>query len=367
MKLLPKAVLIGVVTCWVIGCGPRSSSQDVAPPAPDSVAEAPVYDLRPTDDRPPRVPGRLGASGSAMRKGEHATAGNIRIAVDQSLEPVIDAIVDNFMAIYPEAYITPVYLPGEEAIQRMLDSDSLRMAISTRYLTREEEAYLRQQNVNPNYAVVGRDGIVVVTAQGNPTRQLTLAQLQDILTGRIRRWDEIDPANKLGEITLVFDHAQSSTVRFLKDSLLQGADLRQGQVFSAGNTAKMMRYVAAEPRALGIGGWAWTSDVDDPLTDSLLQGLELVLLERRPDSPDCRYEQAYFGPYQSFLYLRCYPLTRTITVVVRETIFGLGTGLVSYMDGPQGQRIIHKAGLTAVHDIPRRVRMPAKEGAQQIK
>lgn len=370
MFSLPATVLTALLLL-AVGCDSRSPASRAVPAAADSLEAGPAYDLRPGDtsssEAPPRrVPGRLGASGSAMRSGEHATAGDIQIAVDQTLAPLIGAIVDNFMAIYPEARITPVYLPGEEAIERMLDDRSLRLAISTRRLSRDEEAYLRQQQVNPNYAVIGRDGIVLVTAPGNPTSRLTLDQLRGILSGRINRWDEIDPANSWGKITLVFDHPRSSTVRYLQDSLLQGEALRQTQLFAAGTTAQVMRDVAGRPGALGIGGWAWVSDGDDPLTDSLLQGLDLVLLERRPDNTACQYKQQFFGPYQSFLFWRCYPLTRSITIVSRETIFGLGTGLVAYMDGPQGQRIIHKAGLTAVHGIPRRVRLPPKEGAQQI-
>jgi len=366
MKLLDWAFFGGIIITMVFGCG-RSAPQGEAATLPaDSLTEAPSFDTKPDGETAPRVPGRLGASGSAMRKGEHATRGDIRIAVDQTLAPVIGAIVDNFTTIYPEAKITPIYLPGEEAIQRMLDSDSLRLVISTRRLSRDEEAYLRQQQVHPNYAVIGRDAIVVVTAEGNPTRRLTLDQLQAILTGQITRWDEIDPANGLGAISLVFDHAQSSTARYLQDSLLAGADFRQGGVFAAGSTAAMMREVANRPGALGLGGWAWVSDRDEPSRDSLMQGLGIVLLEGRKDNTECRYKQRFFGPHQSFTYWRCYPLTRTMTVISRETIFGLGTGLTSYIDSPPGQRIIHKAGLTAIHDIPRRVRMPAKEGAQQI-
>ncbi len=59
---------------------------------------------------------------SALSK-ETPTSGNIRIAVDESFKPIIEAEIDTFTALYNYAHITPVYQPENELIAFFL-SDS---------------------------------------------------------------------------------------------------------------------------------------------------------------------------------------------------------------------------------------------------
>ena len=122
-----------------------------------------------------------------------------------------------------------------------------------------------------------------------------------------------------------------------------------------------------QPVALGIIGLSWISDQDDPDMDSLQVGTRKLKLEKPDRESTCDfYEDGFFGPYQSFLAQRCYPLDRTVNTILREVNHGVGTGLISFMDGPDGQRLIHKSGLAAMHTIPRRVKFPPKEGAKDI-
>ena len=46
-----------------------------------------------------------------------------------------------------------------------------------------------------------------------------------LLTGRLTEWDKVVPGSKLGKINVVFDHQGSSTVSYMRDSLLNGAQL----------------------------------------------------------------------------------------------------------------------------------------------
>jgi len=50
----------------------------------------------------------------------------------------------------------------------------------------------------------------------------------------------------------------------------------------------------------------------------------------------------YNKPYQSYIALKSYPLTRAFYFIVREPYFGLGTGFANFLGGNQGQLIIGK-------------------------
>ncbi|MEO1448381.1 MAG: substrate-binding domain-containing protein [Bacteroidota bacterium] len=299
---------------------------------------------------------------------ENSTEGSIHIAVDESLRPLIEEEIATFMALHPRATIQAHYLPGEAAIAHMLASDTIRMAISSRELTADEDALMRERIITVDYATIGFGAVSLLTHRDNPVKQLSLQQLRGIMSGQLQTWNEIEPEAPAQPIRLVFDHAQSGPKKFLQDSLLQGQMIKGERVFALDSTVSMLEYVRQQPWSLGVGGWAWVSDVDRPLARRYRQELTILSLERNPDTDSACVEQTnFFGPYQSYLAQRCYPLTRPIKTVLRETIYGLGTGFVAFLNGPAGQRILHKHGLCAVKGISRELRFPPKEGAKKIR
>src|SRR5687767_4254901 len=66
------------------------------------------------------------------------TTGFIKIAVDESLRPIIDAEVYTFEALYRRADIESLYYPEAEAINALM-KDSVRLAVVTRKFTGEEK------------------------------------------------------------------------------------------------------------------------------------------------------------------------------------------------------------------------------------
>lgn len=57
---------------------------------------------------------------------------------------------------------------------------------------------------------------------------LSLPNLTKILTGKITKWKELDPQSKLGDIQVVFDNANSSTVPLRDRFVCGGAPLYEG-------------------------------------------------------------------------------------------------------------------------------------------
>ena len=81
----------------------------------------------------------LSACRSKSKEGPTDTysSGVIAIAADESFEPIIQEEIDVFESLYPLAGIVPRYTTEVEAINLLL-KDSVRLAITTRTLTKEE-------------------------------------------------------------------------------------------------------------------------------------------------------------------------------------------------------------------------------------
>ncbi len=285
---------------------------------------------------------------------ESSTSGEIYIAVDENFRPVIDSEINVFHHLYPKAKIHPVYLPGEDAIKRMIGSDTFRLAIVTRNLSKEEEDFVKTQNTSNRPMPIAQDAIAVIAHKDNPDSVLTTEQYRGILTGKITSWKQINPTSKLGAILLVYDDKRSGTVTFIKDSILKGEKLYE-KAYTANGSSNVLDYVAKTPEAIGILGVNWVSDSDDKQAVGFLRNIKVIGLE----SPsDCKWTSKYIKPYQGLIKGKCYPISRHLYSLNREPGFGLGTGFVSFLcNGENGQRVILKAGLVPYYAVTRNIRI----------
>ena len=294
---------------------------------------------------------------------EDATSGSITIAVDETLQPVIDAEIAAFEFLFEEAEIHAVYLPGEEAIAAMLSSDSIRMAISTRELRPEEEAILGQRGVAAKYAHLFSDGVAVIAHPDRQSLTLTNDQLTSLLNGEVDNWSQL--GSSAGSLSMVVDDRASSVLMTLRTRYLEGEQVSSSSLYALDSIDQVFDYVANNPNAIGFVGNAWISDQDDADMKNRMSKVTLIPLEKSQGAENCTDGKNFFLPYQSYIYQGCYPLSRPVTSILRESTMGLGTGFVSFMDSPKGQIVIHKAGLATVHGIARRVKLPPKTELDQ--
>ena len=292
---------------------------------------------------------------------ESSTAGDIAIVVDETLKPIVQAEIDNFEFLYENAKIHPVYLPGEAAIEALLAEDSLRLVVATRELNYDERVYLKDQKTAARFTLVATDAIALIINKGNMDSVLTKEMLPKVFSGEINNWNQINPDSDLGEIVLAFDNAQSSTVQYIRDSVLRGTELRK-DVIAGKTNPEVLEFIGQTPNALGVIGVAWISDRDGQQAQRFRKSIRVMELE--VDST-CSFVEAYgerfFQPYQGVVKEKCYPLSRGIYAILREPRIGLGTGFVAHLASDAGQRIILKSGLVPERAITRRVKFPEKE------
>jgi phosphate transport system substrate-binding protein len=268
----------------------------------------------------------FGCSGGGDKKGptDNATSGKIKISVDESLKPLIDAEIKVFEGIYTNASITPIYVPEAEAI-RLLILDSVRLAVITRVLNADEEEQIKKQKYENHTSRIAREGIALVVNPANPDTLWDMTKLKNVLSSP-------KPDQKI-----VFDHQNSGISRFVTDSLLNGAPL-PANIYAAGTSEGVIDYVSKDKKAVGLIGVSWISDHDDSLANQFLGSISVVGLKKDG-------QNEYYKPYQAYIAQKLYPLTRDIVINIREGRAGLGTGFTSFVAGEKGQRIILKAGL----------------------
>ncbi|MFC7666187.1 PstS family phosphate ABC transporter substrate-binding protein [Hymenobacter humi] len=279
------------------------------------------------------------------------TSGTVAVSADETFAPILQAQIDTFSKLYPNAHVKTTFQP-EEKVMLDLINDKVKLAVVSRELNAEEKADFDRQNIVPRATHIGIDGLAIVLNRANPDSMLTVAQLADIFTGKTKSWSQLSGKKALADINVVFDANRSSTARFVRDSVTRGAALTT-RVFAASSNPALLDYVATHPNAIGIVGVNWISDQDDPAAMKFLNKVRVARITARPNPKPGDYIQPYQvylaekTPQQAVEYpdLQNYPLRRNLYVISREARAGLGTGFASFVAGKNGQLIFQKSGL----------------------
>ena len=271
---------------------------------------------------------------------ENTTTGNIKIAVDEAYQLIIDTEIYTFEALYKNAKITPLYKSEGEAFADFMN-DSVRLIVASRELNEAEAQELKSKNFVPRTVKIAYDALAFIINNDNPDSLLLYSQISDIFSGKISKWTQINPKSKLNDLKVVFDNNKSCNTRFIREKFKLKNDFPE-YCFAVKSNPQVISFVEQNKNAIGIISVNRISDKDDTLTLSFLKKIRVVSVG---DESNLDGNDSFYKPYQGNIYEKSYPLIRNVYIINRETFSGLGSGFASFVAGDQGQRILLKSGI----------------------
>ena len=269
------------------------------------------------------------------------TTGHITIVADECLKPIIDSEYQVFSSIYKYAVINFVYAPESELFNYVV-KDSAQAMIIARKLNKEEESYFEKIKILPRSTRIAIDAIALISNKENIESSLTYDQLRKLISGEYKLWKDVDAKLNLGDINIVFDNAQSGTVRYMLENLNNNKPLPKN-CFAVKTNPDVIDYVSKNINALGLIGVSWVSNGNDPKVLSFLDKINVLALTNPKDTVGKSGE--FYQPFQAYIALKQYPLIRDIYVISAQGRNGLATGFAAFVASDKGQRIILKAGI----------------------
>lgn len=250
------------------------------------------------------------------------TKGTIHISVDETYKPLLDSEIKVFQSLYPNTKIIADYKPEADCFKDLFN-DSARMIIVTRELKEEEKEYFQKEKIRPQSLKLATDAIALIVNHANPDSILTMDQVRKIMAGETDKpWQ------------IVFDNQNSSTVRFIRDSINRGKPL-PATTMAAKTNPEVIDHVSKNKDAIGVIGVNWISDTNDSTAIDFTKKVTTVKL--RADG----YTD-FVLPYQFYIGMKSYPLTRGMYYILKEPYQGLGAGFATFLGGQEGQLLIGK-------------------------
>jgi phosphate transport system substrate-binding protein len=125
---------------------------------------------------------------------------------------------------------------------------------SRKIRAKEIEACIKAFGKRPTEYRVALDGLSVYVNDKNKLTELTIPQLEQIFSGKIRNWKEVGGEDR--PITVYSRENSSGTYEFFKEHVLQGKDFLASAQTMPG-TAAVLQAVAKDPSGIGYGGAAY--------------------------------------------------------------------------------------------------------------
>ncbi len=184
----------------------------------------------------------------------------------------------------------------------------------------------------PTEYKVALDGLSVYVNESNPVKALSLDELRDIFTGKIKNWKAFGGPD--APITIYSRENSSGTYEFFKEHVLQGSDFAASAQTMPG-TAALIQAVAKDKNAVGYGGAAYAKGVK-------------VLGVKKDES------SAPIEPSEETIVSGTYPIWRYLYVYLNPSLDkGDIAVYLNWIRGTEGQKLVKEIGYYPLPEILR--------------
>ena len=212
-------------------------------------------------------------------------------------------------------------------------SGTADIAISSRTMKEKEINKAKQNGIEPFEIKSALDGLAVVAHPSNPVSQLTIDQLSDIFTGKIKNWKEVGGNNL--QIVILSREINSGTHVYFKEHVLRKGDEKSVEEFSPmallmSSSQAIAEEVSQNPNAIGYYGMGYIS-----------QKQKVISVAKDANSP-------YIGPVMENVRDNSYPISRPLLLYTKGQPQGIVKAFVDFALSAEGQEIVKKTDFVPI-------------------
>ena len=277
-------------------------------------------------------------------------SGQVVIAADEALLPLIKAQIDVFQGFYNYATIDCKFVSEYDAINLLLQ-EKTRLAIVARPLNQKENDFLKSKQILPESIPLAYDAVALIVHPENQPISLNISQIAQIMSGSITDWGQLSVTGKSGTIQLVFDSEASGVIRYMNEKLSLNNKI-SGDIKFAGDSRKVIEQVTANSNAIGFIGFNWLSEFENIKVQETLTKVSLVAVSATVSTAS---QPNSFVPSVSSIFNNTYPLIRKVYAIYTDPSASLAKGFLSHLTSERGQKIIYRCGLKPENDFQRSI------------
>lgn len=257
--------------------------------------------------------------------------GKATIYVEKNLQPYLETTIMSFEGFRPEAHITAKYEREIDVINTFIDRKTDAIIISRDFTKKEREEFLADQVAfRTNKILVGSIALLTPKTEDSTYTETEFLRL-------LTSTNEKDPK-------ILFDDVQSANFEYFLDRI---APKQFGpNVKCLKGNQEVIDYIKNNKHCIGVIGFNWISDIDDPKVLERCKNLNIVSVSK--GSTD-----HFVPPFTYYVYEKEYPFIHFWYIHNKGSKSDLEAGFVNYLISEKGQLIAKKSGLQSYYKMTR--------------
>lgn len=248
-------------------------------------------------------------------------AGFIQIKGSDTMVNAVQKLSEEFMKDYPYVFVAVTGGGSGVGIASLING-SCQIAAASREMSPKEIDMARNRGVEPVEHLVAFDGVAVIVNKANPIDRLTIEQLHQVFTGKVKNWGQL--GGKDMPIVTLSREVSSGTHMYFKEVVIHLGRKDSTDEFSAdtlllSSSQAIVEEVAGNEAAIGYLGMGYSSG----RTKALLIG---------------RSDQGFYAPTVDDVMARRYPLARGLYFYTNGQPSGVIRLFLDFTLSPRGQQ-----------------------------
>lgn len=245
-------------------------------------------------------------------------AGSIQIKGSDTMVNLGQAWAERYMEKNPNAFIAITGGGSGTGIASLI-SGTCDIVQCSRKMKDKEIETARSKGIEPIEFIVALDGLTVVVHPKNPISKLTIDQLADIFTGRIKNWKELGGDNK--PIVILSREVNSGTHIYFKEHVLKNTEFSETALLMP-SSQSIADEIEQNQNAIGYYGIGYISPKQ-----------KAIAVANDEDSP-------YVEPTIENVSNGTYPISRPLFMYTNGEPKGIVKDLIDFILGNEGRNVV---------------------------
>ncbi len=252
--------------------------------------------------------------GACSPNGMQSKKHTVTVAGSTSVMPFTEKLAEHFMVDHPD-FVIDVQGGGSTAGIQACFNNTVNIGMSSRQLKDDEKQL--------NQIIICYDGISFVVNPKNPITAMSLKDVRDIFSGKIKNWSELGWIDR--RIDAVTREEGSGTRGSFEELVMKGEEIDDGIMVQDSN-GSVKEVVATDPYAIGY--------ISLGLVDAKVKAVTIDGV----------------GPSIETIKLGEYKIVRPFLYVTHGELDDSGQKFVNFVLSEAGQNVLKKEGLIGAYD-----------------
>lgn len=230
---------------------------------------------------------------------------------------LVPQLAEQFKAQHPDATFDIAAEGSATGFAALIDKTAA-IGMASRPAKPEEMANGKAKEIELKETTVAYDGIAVIVNSGNPVKNLTRKQVEQIFTGEVGDWSAV--GGTTGKISVYTRNTSSGTYAEFKELAMKKRDYAASSQKLAGNE-QIAQEVSKNANGVGYVGLAYTKAA----------GIKILSIDGALPTKESVLGKSYPYARPTFFYTNGEPT-------------GLAKQFIDFVVGPEGQKIVEQVG-----------------------